>query len=75
MYHIYTISDILRQRVDSLAQWLEQLDFYPGGPVSNPIRARDFFKLRFNFLVTNFHIRKTLIPEFKPLACFCDRTG
>ena len=53
MYHICTISDILRQGVDSLAQWLD-----PGGPGSNPIRDVGFFQAMYHFLVTNFHIRK-----------------
>ena len=49
MYHICTISDILRQGVNSLVR---ALDFYSGGPGSNPIWDVGFL------LVTNFHIRK-----------------
>ena len=30
------------------------LDFYPGGPGSNPIRNVGFFQTMHNFLVTNF---------------------
>ena len=35
------------------------LDFYPGGPGSNPIWDVGFFQAMHHFLVTNFHIRKT----------------
>ena len=34
------------------------LDFYPGGPGSNPIWDVGFFQAMHHFLVTNFHIRK-----------------
>ena len=36
------------------------LDFYPGGPGSNPIWDVGFFQTMHHFLVTNFHIRKKL---------------
>ena len=58
MYHICTISDILRQGVDSFGSVVRALDFYPGGPGSNPIRDVGFFQAMYHFLVTNFHIRK-----------------
>ena len=59
MYHICTISDILRQRVDSLAQWLELWFFYPGDTGSNPTwDVGFFFKTMHHVLVANFHIRK-----------------
>ena len=48
MYHISTTSDLLRQGVDSLAQWLKHLIF----------NSPDVFQTMHNFLVTNFHIRK-----------------
>ena len=54
MYHISTISDILRQGVDSLAQWLEHWIFTPAVRVRIPSGTWDFFQV----LVTNFHIRK-----------------
>ena len=58
MGHISTISDILRQGVDSLAQ-VRAMDFYPGGPGSNPIRdVGFFFQTMHHFFITNFHIRK-----------------
>ena len=34
------------------------LDFYPGGPGSNPIWDVGFFQTMHHFLITNFHIRK-----------------
>ena len=40
------------------------LDFYPGGPGSNPIWDVGFFQAKHHFLVTNFHIRKN---KFKKL--------
>ena len=36
------------------------LDFYPGDPGSNPIRDVGFFHTMHHFLVTNFHISKTV---------------
>ena len=64
MYHISTISDKVRQGVDSLAQWLEHW-------ISTPaVRARissgtwDFFQAMHHFLVTNFHIRKNFFLIF-----------
>ena len=50
MYHISTISDMLRQGVDSLAQWLEHWISTPAVRVRNPSGTWDCF--------TNFPIRK-----------------
>ena len=58
MYHICTISDILRQGVDSLAQWLEHWISTPAVRVRIPSGTWDFFQAMHHFLVTNFHIRK-----------------
>ena len=67
MYHICTISDILRQGVDSLAQWLEHWISTPAVRVRIPSGTWDFFQTMQHFLVTNFHIRKkshALILQF-----------
>ena len=61
MYHISTISDILRQGVDSLAQWLEHWISTPAVRVRIPSGTWDFFQAMHHFLVTNFHIRKTVL--------------
>ena len=45
MYHTCTISDILRQGVDSLAQWLEHWISTPAVRVRIPSGTWDFFKL------------------------------
>ena len=45
MYHISTISDILREGVDSLAQWLEHWISTPAVQVRIPSGTWDFFKL------------------------------
>ena len=58
MYHICTISDILRQGVDSLAQWLEHWISTPAVRVRIPSGTWDFFQAMHHLLVTNFHIRK-----------------
>ena len=58
MYHISTISDMLRQGVDSLAQWLEYWISTPAVRVRIPSGTWDFFQTMHHFLVTNFHIRK-----------------
>ena len=59
MYHIGTISDILRQGVDSLAQVVRALDFYPDDSGSNPTRdVGFFFQAMHHLLVTNFRMRK-----------------
>ena len=58
MYHICTISDILRQGVDSLAQWLEHWISTPAVRVRIPSGTWDFFQAMHHFLITNFHIRK-----------------
>ena len=58
MYHISTISDILRQGVDSLAQWLEHWISTPAVWVRIPSGTWDFFQAMHHLLVTNFHIRK-----------------
>ena len=60
MYHISTISDILRQGVDSLAQWLEHWISTPAVGVRIPSGTWDFFQTMHHFLVTNFHIRKSV---------------
>ena len=36
------------------------LDFYRGGPGSNPIRDVGFFQTMRHFLFTNFHIHKSM---------------
>ena len=43
MYHISTITDILRQRVDPLAQWLEHWISKPTVRVRIPSGTWDFF--------------------------------
>ena len=58
MYHISTISDILRQGVDSLAQWLEHWISTRAVRVRIPSETWDFFQAMHHLLVTNFHIRK-----------------
>ena len=60
MYHISTISDILRQGVDSLAQWLEHWISTPAVRVRIPSGTWDFFQAMHHLLVTNFHIRKNM---------------
>ena len=60
MYHISTISDTLRQGVDSLAQWLEHWISTPAIRVRIPSGTWDFFQAMHHFLVTNFHIRKKM---------------
>ena len=57
MYHICTICDILRQEVDSLAQWLEHWISTRSVRVRIPPGTWDFFQTMHHFLVTNFHIR------------------
>ena len=47
IYPTSTISDILRYRVDSLAQWLEHKISAPGVLGSNLIRNMRLFKLYF----------------------------
>ena len=61
MYHISTISDMQRQAVDS-GSVVRALDFYPVDAGSNPIRDVEFFLFQtmHHFLITNFHIRKTI---------------
>ena len=54
------ISDILRQGVDSLAQWLEHWISTPAVRVRIPSGTWDFFQTMHHILVTNFYIRKTL---------------
>ena len=63
MYHICTISDILRQGVDSLAQWLEHWISTPAVRVRIPSGTWDFFQAMHHFLVTNFHIRKNIFIQ------------
>ena len=58
MYHICTISDILRQEVDSLAQWLEHWISTPAVRVRIPSGTWDFSQTMHHVLVANFHIRK-----------------
>ena len=50
--YISTISDILRQEVDFLAQWIR-----------NPIRALGFFQTMHHFLVMNFLISPGCPPH------------
>ena len=76
MYHIGTISDILRQGVGSFGSVVRALDFYPGDRGSSPIRDVGFFQTMHHFLVTNFHIRKTVFrkpnePSHKNQQCGC----
>ena len=66
MYHISTISDIMRQGVDSLAQWLEHWISNPAVRVRIPSGTWDFFQAMHHLLVTNFHIRKNTI-KYKAL--------
>ena len=61
MYHISTISNILRQGLDSLAQWLEHWISTPAVRVRIPSWTWDFFQAMHHLLVTNFHIRKTVV--------------
>ena len=70
MYHISTISDILRHGVDSLAQWLEHWISTPAVRVRIPSGTWDFFQTMHHFLVTNFHIRKTIVPT-EGIADYC----
>ena len=63
MYHICTISDILRQGVDSLAQWLEHWISTPAVRVRIPSGTWDFFQAMHHLLVTNFHIRKNVYGQ------------
>ena len=65
MYHISTISDILRQGVDSLAQWLEHWISTPAVWVRIPSGTWDFFQAMHHLLVTNFHIRKNFEQYIK----------
>ena len=58
MFHISTISDIPRQRVDSLAQWLEHWIFTLA-TCQIPSGTWDFFQTMHHILVTNFHTRKS----------------
>ena len=58
MYHISTISDILRQGVDCLAQCLEHWISTPAVRGRIPSGTWDFFQTMHHFLVSNFHIRK-----------------
>ena len=64
MYHICTISGVLRQGVDSLAQWLEHWISTPAVRVRIPSGTWDFFQTMHHFLVTNFHIRKIILRVF-----------
>ena len=59
MYHISTISHILRQGVDSLAQWLEHWISTPAIRVRIPSGTWNFFQAMHHLLVTNFHIAIT----------------
>ena len=61
MYHISTISDILRQGVDSLAQWLEYWISTPRSGFESHQGRVFFFQTMHHFLVRNFHIRKTVM--------------
>ena len=71
MYHISTISDILRQGVDSLAQWLEHWISTPAVRVRIPSGTWDFFQAMHHLLVTNFHIRKMgARPGYGPFESF-----
>ena len=64
MYHISTISDILPQGVNSLAQWLEHW-------ISTPaVQVRILFQTMHHFLVTNFHIHKNYkVPKAEIYKC------
>ena len=42
---------------------VRELDFYPGGPGSNPIGDVGFFQTMHHVLFTNFHIRKSLVTH------------
>ena len=53
MYHIGTISDILRQRVD-FGSVVRALDFYSGGPGSNHVKDAGFFSSYASFLSYEF---------------------
>ena len=68
-----TISDILRQRVDSLAQWLEHWISTLAVRVRIPFGTWDFFQTMHRFLVTNFHIRKNsdhyIVSSLELLLC------
>ena len=70
MYHICTISDILRQGVDSLAQWLEHWISTPAVRVRIPSGTWDFFQAMHHFLVMNFHIRKMGLVRDGPFESF-----
>ena len=54
MYHISTISDTLRQGVDSLAQWLEHWISTPAIRVRIPSGTWDFFSSYASFLSYEF---------------------
>ena len=54
MYHISTISDILRQGVDSLAQWLEHWISTPAIRVQIPSGTWDFYSSYASFLSYEF---------------------
>ena len=54
MYHICTISDILRQGVNSLAQWLEHWISTPAVRVRIPSGMWDIFQTMHHFLFANF---------------------
>ena len=66
IWHSYsmnsTISDVLCQDVDSLAQWLEHWISVQGVLGSNPIRDMGFFfqAMLHSFVVTNFHMHKNV---------------
>ena len=53
MYPISAISDILRQRVDSLAPWLEHW-ISTGDPGSNPMRGVRIFQTMHHLSFTRF---------------------
>ena len=58
IYHISTTFDILRQGVDSLAQWLEHWISTPAVRVRIPSGTWDSFQTMHHFLLTNVHILK-----------------
>ena len=58
MYQISSICDIMRQGVDSLAQWLQHWIYTPAVRVRIPSGTWDFFQTMHHRLFTNFHIRK-----------------
>ena len=68
MYPISRNSDILRQGLDFLAQWLEQWISTQAIRLRIPSGTWDFFfQTMHHFFVTNFHIRKISILRIVPL--------